>query len=114
MSILTESHYINEGPPIVLIDALMELVRETPDEVAEYLREIGVHGKQGSKSSCPLANYLRRNPGVTDARVDNRIAVISVDGHIETVMLPDVLDHFVRCVDVRRYPFLLDSDPGVE
>jgi hypothetical protein len=89
--------------------ALAEL-GDTADEVAESLRNRGIGGKRGCGDRCPLANFLCRETGVSDAEVTDQDISVAAKGDIfhsgAYFLATEPIHDFVTAFDAGRYPLL--------
>lgn len=54
-------------------DVVEELSRMSPDDIHNLLKVNGIKGKLGDGCSCPIANYIIRECGLTSIHVGTRI-----------------------------------------
>ena len=93
------------------VNKLLNMLGDSPEKVADTLRKKNIKGRIGSRSSCPIANYLHRyHPGrVSVSQLMARFYEKS--GGTERQMqiyLPDQLRDFVGRFDAGEYPDLIE------
>ncbi len=81
-----------------------ECLGSTADEIAKTLRELGVKGKRGSCSTCPVAmSYYRLAP----EKLSDKVTVLSVactdkTGVIHTKALVEINKTYLKVDDAHR------------
>jgi hypothetical protein len=103
--------------------ALIEKLESMGDKnaIANYLMELGCTGDIGDSTSCPIANYLKRNLTATKS-VDVGVASVSIangevetfdfpyhcitNGEVETFDLPYHCQQFITAFDECEFPEL--------
>ena len=94
---------------------LLDGLGRNPDEVADSLRQAGVHGVPRSNSSCAIALFsaalLQADPRIRSVAVGPCTLVLTLaardgarPGGRLTVQLPKAVRGFVAAFDAQRYP----------
>jgi hypothetical protein len=81
-----------------------------PEQIAEFLRGHGIRGTQCFSTSCPIANWLKRE--VPELAASTSVAVtplIAEVAHQVEVEMPPVVTDFIVAFDAGDYDFLLDD-----
>lgn len=75
--------------------------------VAHYLYAAGIRGRKGRAASCPVANYLNRETGLTVAVSGMRTAVYDSQNRcIGEIDNPSSVTRFVTAFDAHHFPLL--------
>jgi hypothetical protein len=87
-----------------IVDDLVAL-GETPEQVAETLKEQGIIGYRQHASSCPIYHYLKSKGYPVDCLSQHSICLLSpYYGDIE---MPEVVGRFIVAFDQGKYPELI-------
>lgn len=94
---------------------LLNMLGETPSEIADTLLVSGFYGRIRHPCECPLARYLRAN-GVVFNSIDNEAVygVVEIDGEDEyddDIGVPGAIDEFMCDFDSGKYPALVEQPP---
>ena len=83
-----------------------------PEEIAEFLHGQHIRGTQFFSTSCPIANWLKRQ--VPELAASTSVAVtplVAEVAHQVEVEIPPVVTDFIVAFDAGDYDFLVDEDP---
>jgi hypothetical protein len=96
--------------------ALLTPLGETSDQVCRSLKERGIKGDMWCGSSCPIANYLRKETGVLVSVNTRQVSIFDPRNksheHYLDQELPAAISAFIRNFDNRAYPELIH--PGYD
>lgn len=81
----------------------------TADEIAESLAAKACKGRQGSPSSCPIANYIKDQFPQSQVHVEARHSDLNGKCTSHTY----AVEQFIRDFDAGRYPQLNQPSPSL-
>lgn len=86
---------------------LKQFTGKSPDQIAHTMEVLGIKGRSGTTTRCPMALLLNFTEGSGRYIVGRRYLIYANGKRVEKVRTPENIREFMRRFDAGKYPDLV-------